>query len=67
MHYKETTELEIGKVYFNVTHWKTGEKDLVMEWTEDAPPPYTDNEVSIDIDKETAIELISVLRQTFEI
>ena len=67
MYYVENTILEIGQICVNVTEWPNTPKSMSFDYVEVMPAPYTDNDVSVDIDKETAIELIEVLENHFKI
>ena len=67
---KEKTVLEIGKICLNVTTCEgSPEYDtLCLEWTESSPDSwYSDNDESIDIDKETAVKLIGALTEHFKL
>ena len=40
---------------------------ISFSWTELMPPPYSDNEVEIEIDKDDAIEMIKIFKEHFKL
>ena len=67
---KESTLMEIDKICVNVTEWE-GQgcpSELKLEWIE--PSNYCmfpDEEYSVDVSKEKAVELIEVLTKHFKL
>ena len=60
---RQRQKLDTGKQFTN----DYSEIKFNWEWLEDMPPPYPSDEVSVDISKEQAIELIKVLTDTFKL
>jgi len=63
-------KLEIGKLTLVSTTYDTNPNwnSMTFEWSEKSPDPwFSDNDVSIDIERDDAIKMIELLKSHFEI
>ncbi|MBL4800191.1 MAG: hypothetical protein JKY50_22575 [Oleispira sp.] len=69
MIYKEAVIMEIGPIIVNTTVWEDDlyPPEMAFSWTECFPPPYSDNDVDVDITKDQAIELVALMKKHFNI
>lgn len=64
---KELVVMEIGRLSVSVTEYGEQYKTIGFKWVESMPPPYTDNDVEVEIDEDAAAELINTLKLHFSI
>ena len=61
------TLLEISALSLIYENFGNDVEMISFAWTELMPPPYSDNEVEIEIDKDDAIEMIKIFKKHFKL
>ena len=65
----EQRKIALGpSCHFVATCYGNGIRDVALEYTEHSPDSwYSDREISLDIDRATAMEIVQFLREEFAI
>ncbi|OGT92484.1 MAG: hypothetical protein A2286_05730 [Gammaproteobacteria bacterium RIFOXYA12_FULL_61_12] len=65
----EQRKIEISpSCHFVATRYGNGIRDVALEYTEHSPDSwYSDREISLDLDRVTAMEIVQFLREEFAI
>ena len=64
--FTEKVVAEFSKLQLVEEKWENLEPMLCFKWVEDQPPPFSDHEVEIDLNREQLIELAGLLNEFIE-